>query len=162
VAKPILNSCFSAVAAWMSCQWLPGRPRLTPGVKEVVGFGLGVAGFTMTDQLAQSVDRVLLGYLYGPGSLGYFQNAFLLYSNLLNIFGQSHDVAVSSLSKLRSNLRELQQSWSAALSSLSFFSMLAFAGLAVTGQDFLVMLLGQKWEPSGPLLCIFAVRGIAH
>jgi PST family polysaccharide transporter len=34
--------------------------------------------------------------------------------------------------------------------------------LAVTGQDFVVLLLGQKWAPAGPLLCIFAVRGIAH
>jgi polysaccharide transporter, PST family len=25
-----------------------------------------------------------------------------------------------------------------------------------------VLLLGQKWAPAGPLLCIFAVRGIAH
>jgi PST family polysaccharide transporter len=34
--------------------------------------------------------------------------------------------------------------------------------LAVTGQDFVVILLGQKWAPAGPLLCIFAVRGIAN
>jgi len=34
--------------------------------------------------------------------------------------------------------------------------------LAVTGQDLVVLLLGQKWAPAGPLLCIFAVRGIAH
>ena len=26
----------------------------------------------------------------------------------------------------------------------------------------MVILLGQKWAPAGPLLCIFAVRGIAH
>jgi len=45
---------------------------------------------------------------------------------------------------------------------LSFFSAPAFAILAVIGQDFVVLLLGQKWAPAGPLLCIFAVRGIAH
>jgi hypothetical protein len=32
----------------------------------------------------------------------------------------------------------------------------------VTGQDFVVLLLGVKWAPAGPLLSIFAVRGIAH
>ena len=162
VAKPILGSGLSAVAAWMSCPWLPGRPRFTPEAKEMVGFGMGVTGFTMTDYLAQSADRVALGYFYGAGPLGYFQNALLLYNNLLSLFTQLHDVAVSSLSKLRNNVDELKRSWAAALSSLSFFSSLAFAGLAVTGQDFVVILLGQKWAPTGPLLCIFAVRGIAH
>ena len=162
VAKPILTLGLAAVGAWLSCPWLPGRPRYTPEAKEMVGFGMGVTGFSMTDYVAQSADRVALGYLYGAGSLGYYQNALLLYDNSLSLFGKLHDVAASSLSKLRSNLDELKRSWAAALSSLSFFSMLAFAGLAVTGQDFVVMLLGQKWEPTGPLLCIFAVRGIAH
>jgi PST family polysaccharide transporter len=40
--------------------------------------------------------------------------------------------------------------------------MLAFAGLAVTGQDFVVLLMGEKWRPAGPLLCVFAARGIVH
>jgi PST family polysaccharide transporter len=162
VAKPILTSALAAVAAWMSCPWLPGRPQFTREAKEMVRFGMGVTGFTMTDYLAQSADRMALGYFFGAGPLGYFQNALLLYNNLLSLFTQLHDVAVSTLSKLRDNVDELKRSWAAALSSLSFLSMLAFAGLAVTGQDFLVILLGEKWEPAGPLLCIFAVRGIAH
>jgi PST family polysaccharide transporter len=45
---------------------------------------------------------------------------------------------------------------------VSFFSAAVFAVLAVTGQDFVVILLGPKWAPAGPLLCVFAVRGIAN
>jgi PST family polysaccharide transporter len=162
VAKPVLTSAVATLGAWISCPWLPARPQYTREARELVGFGVGVTGFTVTDYLAQSADRVALGYLYGAGQLGYFQNALLLYGNLLSMFGQLHDVAVSSLSKLRNDVTELKRSWAAALSSLTFFTMLAFAGLAVTGQDFVVILLGEKWEPAGPLLCIFAVRGIVH
>ena len=163
VAKPIVTSVLTAALVWMSCPFMPGRPRLTPDVKELVRFGAGVAGFTMTDYLARSADRVALGYFYGAGPLGYFQNAFTIYSNLLNILTEPlHNIAVSGLSKLRNDLDELKRSWTAALSSLSFVSSAAFAVLAVTGQDFVVILLGPKWAPAGPLLCIFAIRGIAH
>ena len=163
VAKPIVTSVLTAVGVWMSCPWVPGRPQLTPDVKELVKFGAGVAGFTMTDYLARSADRVALGYFYGAGPLGYFQNAFTIYSNLLSILTEPlHNIAASGLSKLRNNVDELKRSWTAALSSLSFVSSAAFAVLAVTGQDFVVILLGPKWAPAGPLLCIFAVRGIAH
>jgi polysaccharide transporter, PST family len=163
VAKPLLTSALFAIGIWISCPWLPGRPRLTPQAKEAVRFGLGVTGFTMTDYLARSMDRLTLGYFYGAGQLGYFQNAFLLYDNLLNLFTQPlHHIGSSSLSKLRNAIDELKRSWATALSSLSFFSSLAFAVVAVTGQDFVVILLGQKWAPAGPILCIFAVRGIAH
>jgi len=163
VAKPIVTSVLTAALVWMSCPFMPGRPRLTSDVKELVRFGAGVAGFTMTDYLARSADRVALGYFYGAGPLGYFQNAFTIYSNLLNILTEPlHNIAASGLSKLRNDLDELKRSWTAALSSLSFVSSAAFAVLAVTGQDFVVILLGPKWAPAGPLLCIFAIRGIAH
>lgn len=163
VAKPIVQLALTAFGAWMSCPWLPGRPRLSSGVRELVGFGLGVTGFTLTDTLSRSADRVALGYFSGAGPLGFFQNAFLLYSNVLSIVTEpAHNIAVSSLSKLRDNLAELRRSWSAALSSMTFFCAPAFAVLAVTGQDLVILLLGQKWAPAGPLLCVFAVRGIAN
>ena len=163
VAKPIVTSAMTVVSVWICCPWVPGRPRLTSDVKELLGFGMGVAGFTMTDYVARSADRVALGYFYGAGPLGYFQNAFTVYSNLLSILTEPlHNIAVSGLSKLRGNLDELKRSWATALSSLTFFSSMAFAMLAVTGQDFVVILLGPKWAPAGPLLCILAVKGIAQ
>jgi len=163
VAKPIMTSGLTAAGVWISCSWVPGRPRLTPEVKELVGFGIGVTGFTMTDYVARSADRLALGYVYGASQLGYFQNAFLVYSNLLGIVTESlHNIATSGLSKLRNDVDELKRSWAAALSLMSFISAGAFAVLAVTGQDFVVILLGEKWAPAGPLLSIFAVRGIAH
>jgi PST family polysaccharide transporter len=163
VAKPIAQMGVTALGAWSSCPWLPGRPRLSSEARELVGFGLGVTGFTIMDTVSRSADRIALGYFNGAGSLGYFQNAYLLYMNMLNIVAEPlHNIGVASLTKLRDNMAELKRSWSAALSSMTFFCALAYACLAVTGQDFVVLLLGQKWAPAGPLLCVFAIRGIAN
>ncbi|KAJ8133788.1 hypothetical protein OY671_012998, partial [Metschnikowia pulcherrima] len=68
----------------------------------------------------------------------------------------------SSSSKSRNNIDDLRRSWKMASSMSSFSSATTFALLAVTGQDFVVSSLGQKWAPAGPWSCIFAVRGIAH
>lgn len=163
VAKPLFTLAFTAIGAWMNCPWLPGRPQFTAEVKSLVRFGLGVTGFTVSDSIVRSADRIAIGYFYGPGPAGYYQNAFLLYGNVLSILTESlHNVAVASLSKLRGNLDDLKRSWSAALSTVSFVSAGVFAGLAVTGQDFVVLLLGEKWSETGPLLCLFAIRGIAQ
>jgi PST family polysaccharide transporter len=163
VAKPILQLGLTALGAWISCPWLPGRPRVTSGVKDLVGFGMGVTGFTIMDNLSRSADRIALGYFNGAGSLGYFQNAFLLYFNVLNVVTEpAHNIGVSALTKLRDNAEEFKRSWFAALSSLTFFSAPAFALLAITGQDLVVILLGPKWAPAGPLLSVFALRGIPN
>lgn len=163
VVKNVSMPVLTLAGVWISCPWIPGRPQLTAEAKTSVRFGLGVAGFTMTDSIAQSADRLAIGYFFGAGALGYYQNAFLFYTDLLNLLvSPLHNIAVSSLSKLKNNLEEFRRSWNVALSTLSFLSALAFAVLAVTGPDLIAILLGQKWAASGPLLCIFAVRGIAQ
>ena len=46
------------------------------------------------------------------------------------------------------------------MSSLAFFFMPAAAILSVTAEDLVVILLGEKWRPTGLLLSIIALRGI--
>src|SRR5262249_32370896 len=136
IAKPIITSALTVVGAWTACRWIPGRPRLTPMVKEMLRFGLGVTGFTMTDYFARSADRIAMGYFLGAGPLGYFQNAFTIYNNLLSILSEPlHNIAVSGLSKLQHSAAELKRSWQGALSLLCYFSGPAFAALAVSAHD---------------------------
>ncbi len=162
VSKPILAALFTVIGVWISCGWWPGRPTFNTGVKDLLKFGLNVTGFTMTDFVARSMDRVALGYTTGPRELGYYQNAFVIYDNPLALFAPLHNVAVATLSKLRADRAALKRAWSIALSSVTFFAAPAFAVLAVTGQDLVFLLLGSKWAQAGVILSILALRGPAH
>jgi PST family polysaccharide transporter len=163
VAKPIISSAFTLASVCYFCRWLPGIPRFTEGVKEMLKFGLNVTGFTMADYVGRAADRVALTRKAGFVDLGYYQNAFFVYDNTLGLLAISlHSVAVASLSKLRDNVAELKRYWAKALSTLAFYAMPAFALLAVTGEDFIVFLLGDKWHYTGILVSVLALRGIPH
>jgi polysaccharide transporter, PST family len=162
VWKPVLTTLFTASGVWITCGWWPKRPRFTAGVRELLGFGLNVTGFTIADLVAKAADRVALGYTTGPRELGYYQNAFTVYDNALNVAAPLHNVATATLSRLRSDTAVLKQAWSTALSSLTYFAAPAFAILAVIGQDLVVLLLGSKWRTAGAILSILALRGPAH
>lgn len=163
VFKPVATMLFSTLGVWVACGWLPGRPAFTSEVWSILRFGLNVTGFTMADYVSRSIDRVALGYTTGARQLGYYQNAFVVYENPLSLFTVPlHSVAVSTLSKLRNDLPELRRAWATALSSLVFFAAPAFALLAVTGQDVVVLLLGQKWEQAGVIVSVLALRGPPH
>ncbi|MFO1393244.1 MAG: lipopolysaccharide biosynthesis protein [Steroidobacteraceae bacterium] len=163
VAKPVLKELFTAISVWATCGWHPGRPTFTPGVRDMLKFGINILGFAVTDYVAKSADRVALGYTTGPRDLGYYQNALVIYDNPLALFTLSlHGVAVATLTKLRGNLESFRRAWTTALSSLVFFAAPAFAILAVTAQDLVIVLLGGKWAHAGLLLTVMALRGPAH
>jgi polysaccharide transporter, PST family len=162
VWKPILTASFTAVAVWITCGWWPKRPTFTPGVKELLKFGLNITGFIITDGIARSADRVALGYTVGPRELGYYQNALVVYDNALQICSPLHNVATATLTKLRGDRAALRHAWSTALSSLVYFAAPAAATLAVVGQDLVVLLLGSKWAAAGAILSVLALRGPAN
>jgi PST family polysaccharide transporter len=163
VLRPLTMTALIAIGVWAVCRWVPSRPTVTGGVKDMLKFGLNLTGFTMTDFAGRSGDRVAVGYRGGAAGLGHYQNARFIYDNLLDVLViPVHGVAIASLSKLRDNLPELKRLWSKALSILAFYAMPAFGILAVTSQDVIVLLLSSKWASSGTLLSILALRGIPH
>jgi polysaccharide transporter, PST family len=160
VWKPAITAFVTAFGVWVTCGWWPGRPAFTHGVRAMIRFGLNVTGFIISDTISRSMDRVALGYAYGPKELGFYQNAFNVYDNAISASANAlHNVATATLSKLRDDADELKRAWSTALSSLAFFAAPAFAVLAVVGQDLVVLLLGAKWKTAGTILCILALRG---
>lgn len=163
VAKPIISAAFTLAAVWYYCRWVPGIPRLTEGVKEMLRFGLNVTGFTVTDYVGRSADRIAIGHKGGSTELGYYSQAFYVYDNALGLLAISlHSVGVASLSKLRDDLDELRRSWAKALSTLAFFAMPAFALLAVVAQDLIAIVLTDKWLYTGLIVSVLALRGIPH
>jgi PST family polysaccharide transporter len=163
VVRPIATPVFVSAGVWLKCRWLPGKPDLSPGVRESVKFGLNITGYCMTDFGGRSGDRIAIGYRTGPAGLGQYQNALFIYDNLLDVLVfPLHSVAVASLSKLRDDLHELKRAWSKALSTVAFYAMPAFGLLAVTSRDIVVVLLGAKWASAGMLLTVLAFRGMPH
>jgi PST family polysaccharide transporter len=163
VLRPVVLASFIAVGAWLRCRWVPGRPAMSVGTKEMLRQGLHGAVFLLTAIIAGSSDQIAIGYRSGPIPLGYYQNAMLIYEILCGLLVLSaHNVVVASLGKTQNNLDELRRLWRKALRMLEFYAMPAFGILAVTGQDLIVVLFGSKWSQAGVLVSILALRGIPH
>ena len=161
VVRPIVYAFTLSGGVWWQCRWVPTRPAITPDVKKMLHFGVNITGFTMTDFLSRSADRVAIGYRFGAATLGHYQNALFVFENFIDILlGALHGVAVSGLSKVQHDPKALWTAFSKALALLTFFAMPAFGVLAVTSQDLIVLMLGEKWTDAGVLLSIVALRGI--
>jgi PST family polysaccharide transporter len=160
VIRPLAMSAFIAAALWLHCRWLPVKPAVTSGVRDMLKFGVTLVGNSITEFCRNNLDRVAVGWRYGAASLGQYQNANAVYSNVIDPFGYLQEVAVGSLSRLLHDLPEFRRLWAKAIATLTFFVMPAFGLLAVIGADLVVLLLGRKWQAAGVILSVLAFRGI--
>jgi PST family polysaccharide transporter len=163
VTRPVAMYFITAIGVWCYCRWVPVKPTMTTGVKDMVKFGVHLTGFSLTDFAGRNGDRVAVGRTLGAITLGFYQNAMFVYDNLIDVLVYPlHQVAVAGLSKLQNDRDELKRLWAKALSTVAFYAMPAFGLLAVTSRELIVLLLGPKWANAGILLSVLALRGIPH
>ena len=163
VTRSLAAYCFIALGIWWRCAWLPGKPEFTPGVKEMLKFGINITASALSEFGGKNIDRVGIGRFLGVRILGYYQQALFVYYNLLDMFVLTlQQVAVVGLSKLQNEPDEFRRCWAKALSTVAFYIMPVFGLLAVTSQDIITVVLGKRWASAGFILSVLALRGIPH
>jgi PST family polysaccharide transporter len=103
-----------------------------------------------------NLDKLLIGWRFGPAPLGLYRKAydlFVLPSNQLS--SPLTTVAVSALSKLTGDARQRGRYVLEALATLAFVGMGLGAALTLVGRDLIVVLLGPGWEEAGRIFTLF-------
>lgn len=158
VWKEITAAVFIAVGTWLLCPWLPGLPARTSGVTSMLSKGLHVTGYNFIYFLSQSIDQILIGRLWGAGSLGYYRQAKQLVlvpvNQLQNPVG---NVSLPLLSALQNEPDRYRDYYRKIISILAFATMPIATYLFVYSKDLIHLLLGDKWMSSAPICSAFAI-----
>ena len=157
VAGAIVVQLATCLGAWARCRWIPGPPRRRPGTGAMVRFAINTYGHFAANYCTRNLDNVLVGWFFGPQSLGFYKKAYdLCVLPVAQLSDPLHAVAMPVLSRLTSDRERLTRYVLRALSTLAFVGMGLGAGLALVGNDLIVVLLGPRWEESGRIFTFFA------
>jgi len=152
VALPLATS----VGAWASCRWIPGRPRRREGTASMLRFAMNAYGHFAANYCTRNIDNVLVGWFFGPQSLGFYKKAYdLCVLPVGQLSNPLHAVAIPTLSRLCADPEKQRRYILRALSTLAFIGMGLGAALALCGDDLILVLLGRQWAESGRILRFF-------
>ena len=100
LAQRLLPLAINLAGSWIFCRWRPDRPRRCD-VRELVVFGLHVSGSSALMAFARSIDQILIGWMWGPASLGLYERASKLLLVPLNAISiPLYSVALPALSRM--------------------------------------------------------------
>lgn len=137
---------------------MPFFPAFTEW-RDILKFGLnvGIADFTL--QSGNSLTELLIGKIQNLAAVGIYSRAF----GAIGLFGQLFAYSISPvilpyLSEARRNKGDVVAIFAKILSFMTIVAMPFYAAMYCVAHDFIVVLFGDQWLESVPILkimCIF-------
>ena len=159
VMMQITTALSILLGTWILSDWRPGRPTKKAGIKNMLKFGGNVTGFNVINFFARNLDNILIGRVWGAGSLGLYSKAYgLLMLPLKQINAPLASVAIPTLSTLADDPPKYQSYYLKMISFITFISTPLIVFFIICSDDIILLLLGEKWFEAGK---IFSVLGIA-
>ncbi|ESA32185.1 polysaccharide biosynthesis protein [Leptolyngbya sp. Heron Island J] len=150
------------IAYWLYCDWRPQRlansAHCQQDLRSTLSYGLNLTGFRCISRVGMKMDRVLLGYVGGASSLGFYAMAYKwAYFPFWQIYYPLFDVAVSSLSRSLSEPERYRLYCRRGLLLIFAVCMPALACLFMTADDVTLLMLGEQWLEIVPMFRVLIV-----
>ena len=158
VAREFSRAMFVVVGMWAACPWRPGRPRREAGLAHFISFGRNVTGFNLLNFFSRSLDKILIGKLFGASWVGLYVNAYQLIALPVNqIQYPLNTVAMPALSAIQAEPSSFRSYYEKMIQLLTFFTMPVVIFCALFADVIIGLILGPKWNDAVPIFRILAV-----
>ena len=163
VGQQLTNGLVGVLVLWWSTDW---RPRLKISLrhfKELFTYGINVVGINALNFLNRRSDDFLIGYFLGPVALGYYTVAYRILLIITQLMvGTIQRTAMPIFSRLQQEPDRLRQAFYSAIQLTSLFAFPVFLGLFVLAPELVVVVFGEQWRPSIPVMQILSFIGILY
>ena len=149
VVMAVVLAVVTALCTWAFCGWLPSLPRRGTGVKPMLAFGGNLTGFSFVNYFVRNLDNFLIGWVWGPITLGFYSKAYTLLLLPINqINAPVSSTALSALSRLQSDPDRFRAYYRKAIYLIVSIGMPIVAFCGVAARDVILLVLGPQWESS--------------
>jgi PST family polysaccharide transporter len=143
IASPAIFTC----CVWFATKWLPKMPRRRIGMRSLLSFGGTVTLTSLVMYLANNLDKLLLGRLWGADALGIYGRGYQLI-NIPNdtLNGAIGGVAFSALSRIQDDIQRFKNYFLKGYALVISMTLPITFFCALFAEDIILVLLGPKWK----------------
>ncbi|MBF2047374.1 MAG: lipopolysaccharide biosynthesis protein [Elainella sp. C42_A2020_010] len=161
VGQQVIQELTGVLVLWHASDWRPRFRVSLPHFWQLFRFGMPILGFNFLNFLNSRADDLLIGYFLGAVPLGYYSIAYRILGVMQQLLVQtSQQIALPTFSRLQSDLEQFRQAFYTATQLTSLIAFPVFLGVLVLAPELVVMLFGEQWTPSIPVLQVLSLAGI--
>lgn len=153
VADLILSASFA--------RWWPGFPGRTSGMRELLSFGGSFAFTQILSYATRNIDSILVGRVWGPASLGFYDRAYQLSVVPINqVNAPMTKVALPVLARAVDEPARLARGLRTAQLVACYLTSSALFIAAGVSVPLIELVLGARWIPIAPIFALLAIGSV--
>lgn len=163
VIQNILAAVINTLILWKVTEWYPKLEFSWKEVKKLTSFSAYVFAESSLSQLIQQADTLVVGKLFSPATLGFFSRANSLNSLINKNSAQSiTKVFFPVLSAIQDDDVRFKQVYLKAVNIIAGISIFLTGIFFLCGEEVIITLFGEKWEPSVFIFKLLIITGFAY
>lgn len=163
VIQILVNKFLYSVFVWVYGKWSLSVLFSWKALIQLWGFGFRMFLVGLLDAVYTKMDFIIIGKLFGPASLGFFQRAKSLnYMAVQYSSGSLMTVLFPILSRVQKDLPRLQNIIIKLLGIICFITFLLFSCLYLVAEELIILIFTEKWFASAEYFKILAFSGFAY
>jgi PST family polysaccharide transporter len=161
IGQDLASGLAGVVVLWRASDWRPGFSVSRKHYKELFTFGISVVGNNALNVLVKRSDDFLIGYFLGAKLLGYYTIGYRLLLVIIKLVTEvTNTVVFPTFSRIQHQPERMRRAFYSVTQYTSLLAFPIFIGVAVLAPELVVVLSGEQWRPSIPVMQVLSVIGI--
>lgn len=157
VAQQVSTSLFSAIVLWIIVKWRPKKMFSLNRWKKLFSFSWKLMISHLINTVYNDIRQLIIGKIYSASDLAYYNRGKSLPNMIVTNINTSIDsVLLPVMSDVQDQRDKLKSMTRRAIKTSSYIMWPLMFGLMAIGENFVHLILTDKWLPSLPYLYIFA------
>ncbi len=163
VAQAISRALFHNLFLWAASKWMPSLAFSFKALKQLWGFGFRMFLSGLLEVIFTRLDIIIIGKLFSPAILGFFDQAKRLNDMLIQYSsGSIMSVLFPVLSKVQNDLPRFQNITIKTLGIISFIVFMILGSMYLVADELIVLLFTEKWQGAVIYFKLLLLSGFAY
>ncbi|MGF1519488.1 MAG: MOP flippase family protein [Nodosilinea sp.] len=161
VGQQLTYELVAAIVLWRLSDWRPGLAVGLKPLRELWNFGAMTFGFNAITFVHTRADDLLIGYFLDATALGYYSLAYRILTIMTYLLvNTSNQVALPTFSRLQDDLEQFRRAYYRVVQLTSLVAFPTFVGVALLAEPLILVIFGDQWLPTVPVLQLLSLAGI--
>ena len=158
VFQQLINQISICIILFFTVKWYPKLLFSFERLKLLFSFGGKLLCSALLDTGYREITNLIVGKVYSPAILGYYNRGYQFPSLIVNNFnGSIQSVLFPALSSVQDNKIRVKELTRRAIVTSSYIIFPLMIGLGVVAEPMIKLLLTEKWLPCVSFLRIFCL-----